>query len=62
MLTDEQYVKGEGNFCPVCQSDDVSSTGPVEVQGGGASQPVECRDCGAEWYDLYVLVGFSDPE
>lgn len=57
-LTQEQYVASKGIRCPVCQSEDIDA-GTIEADGSGASQSNRCEDCGAEWYDIYNLIGYS---
>jgi len=57
-LTEPEYVAIRGIRCPNCGSSEISG-GPVEVTAGGASQPIICGGCGADWYDEYELSGYS---
>lgn len=67
-LTDEQYVADCGNKCPYCHGEGIMS-GEVNVDGKYASQAVKCGDerfnipgCGKEWYDEFILTGWSPKE
>ncbi len=40
--------------CPVCDSDDIEG-GSVEIDAGGATQEVSCKECDTEWTDIYKL-------
>jgi hypothetical protein len=57
-LTAEQkaaYLASGGTICPYCQSSRISA-GELDSEGTGATQEVECKDCGAEWFDVFTLV------
>jgi len=56
----ESHVKNCGNNCPKCNSKNIESTAPVDVDGAFASQEITCCDCDAVWKDNYELTGFSD--
>ena len=61
MLTQEEYLKTKGTRCPNCFSENVfpfSLDFCVDIVEGSA----ECRDCGAEWTDIYVLRAYKDLE
>ena len=58
-LTDAEYVAKLGTCCPVCRGTDVEG-GPVEIDGGSASQEIRCNTCGASWNDTYTLTGYND--
>ena len=60
-LTDAEYVATLGTCCPVCQSTNVEG-GPVEIDGGFASQEIWCKTCGASWNDTYTLTGYTGLE
>lgn len=49
------YLLNHGNVCPDCGSHEIG-TGRINVDGPEARQPVECKDCGREWEDVYKLV------
>lgn len=57
-MTQKQYLKRDGTCCPYCRCDSVSG-GPVEVNGGAATQEVGCDTCMATWTDTYVLIGYA---
>jgi len=50
-----KYIMSGGNECPLCGSDDIEG-GFVEIDNGGAWQPVSCNQCHAEWSDVYNMV------
>jgi transposase-like protein len=57
-MTPEQkkaYLQSGGTMCPYCNSHNISA-GEIDSEGTCASQGVECKDCRAEWYDLFSLV------
>jgi transcription elongation factor Elf1 len=60
-ITQEKYKQAQGNICPCCESEDIEG-GHIEVQDGGAIQPVSCNNCGAEWEDLYNLDSYINLE
>lgn len=49
-----KYIKDKSNECPKCGCDCVEG-GHVEIDAGGAWQPVSCNECEAEWVDIYKL-------
>ncbi len=61
-FTEEQvqaYLKSDGQECPFCSSDQITSFTSPEVQGAKVYQDVECDDCGASWTDEYALSGLT---
>lgn len=58
-LSSKDYTKQGGVKCPNCKSEDIEGF-DVDVDFGTASQPVTCNDCGADWVDIYNLVGYED--
>lgn len=48
----ETYIEGGGNFCPLCESADITG-GAIMVEQLEAWQSVWCNECGAEWLDVY---------
>ena len=57
-MTDETFVEHGGSRCPVCHSHNILAN-PMEVDAGTAWAGVDCLDCGAEWHEIYNLVGYS---
>ena len=57
--TKKEYIKAGGSFCISCGSGNISA-GKVESEGREAWQPVVCYGCGAEWNDIFRLVGVDD--
>lgn len=56
MLDTRQYIKEGGVNCVYCHSKNIATVGMVILEGGGgATQSVECHDCGKMWTDCYVL-------
>jgi hypothetical protein len=55
------YVASGGTRCLHCGHAQLEG-GPVEVDGGGASQEVRCPGCGRGWLDLYTLTGVAEEE
>jgi hypothetical protein len=52
----KSYLDGEGAVCPYCSAPDISG-GPLEVDGGVATQTIRCSSCDEQWIDVYSLVG-----
>lgn len=48
------YIENNGTKCPFCNSNSIEG-GFVESGSGQASQPMECKDCGTSWTDVYTL-------
>jgi hypothetical protein len=41
--------------CPFCKADSVNYSN-IEMTGGGqCEQNADCRDCGAEWWEVYCM-------
>ena len=57
-MTDEEYIKGDGNKCPFCGSEDITG-GSIDVEGHSAVQEVSCNECNKEWHDIYQLIGYQ---
>jgi DNA-directed RNA polymerase subunit RPC12/RpoP len=55
----DTYKGHNGNACPKCGSTNISSIDFVQADGMSAWQDIACRDCGAEWQDLYTLTGID---
>ena len=60
-LTEKQYAKEGGTRCPFCKSHDISA-GRFDGEGQGVNCPVECKTCGKEWCDDYILQGYHQDE
>lgn len=43
------------NHCPKCNSENIESSGQVQVDSSGAWQDVECNACHFTWQDIYSL-------
>lgn len=56
----EDYVAKHGLVCPNCGSDQIESTGTVEIDGPIGFGPVECKHCKATWNDQYGIVGLDN--
>jgi hypothetical protein len=56
-----RYLECRGLRCPFCGDEDLEG-GPVEIDGGGASQEMSCLACDRQWYDVYTLTGFVPDE
>lgn len=63
-LTNKEYVKNVGGYCPVCESTDIEAPSSPEIDGGTAWQDVKCGVCGSRWADYYKLVeyGMDEPK
>ncbi|KZX57968.1 hypothetical protein A3709_20365 [Halioglobus sp. HI00S01] len=57
-ITEDEYGQRQGSVCPVCTSDQIEG-GRIEVDGGGAWQPIACNHCGSTWDDDFKLTGYS---
>jgi predicted Zn-ribbon and HTH transcriptional regulator len=56
MKSQREYI-GTSSRCPCCDSSDVEGRF-VEIDSGGAFQPVDCSACGFSWTDNYKLIGY----
>jgi len=63
MKTDEEkqenYIKGEGCFCPHCGSDQIEG-GSFNGEGNLVFQKINCMDCEESWDDVYTLTKFVE--
>ena len=55
------YVRFGGTHCLYCRENDIEG-GPVDIDGGCASQEMNCLKCGRYWHDLYSLSGVIESE
>lgn len=51
-----EYLKSRGSRCLECGSKNIES-GKSNFDFDYCELNVECNDCGAEWMDIYKLVG-----
>ena len=61
-FTEEQgraYLARNGVRCIACEAI-TTEGGPLDVDDGAVFQHVKCLSCGAEWSDIYHLVGIMD--
>lgn len=58
-MSQKKYVEQDGIHCPFCDSTNLCGDS-VEIDGGGATQPVSCNDCGKRWIDCYELTGYIE--
>ncbi len=57
-MTDAEYVKHEGAFCPRCGSDDIEAIGGFEIEGNTVTERIMCNYCDLDWDDVYELKGY----
>lgn len=57
-LVVQEYLKVDGCHCPKCKSYNIEGEF-AEIDSGEAWQHIVCNDCGAEWNDIYKLVGME---
>lgn len=53
-----EYCASEGSQCPTCKSDQIEGGG-LEVEGNTVVQDMSCKNCGADWLDIYTRSGFQ---
>jgi len=58
-LRDGEYVEAGGGVCPNCGSDQIEGDS-VNFEGASMSQKIGCNECGAEWWDIYQLIGYAE--
>ena len=51
-----EYLESGGNICLECGSKNIES-GKSKFDADYCELSVDCNDCGAEWLDIYKLVG-----
>lgn len=56
----EQYLDGDGHYCPVCSSDDIEAAGPFDEES--CSRLLSCANCDHQWREIWQLVGITDEE
>lgn len=58
-----EYVEGGGTWCPYCGDGDITpDSDSVDIDGGCATQTIECSNCHLRWTEDYRLVGIVDSE
>jgi hypothetical protein len=55
----KQYLATRGVKCLFCLSSDIEG-GSVEIDNGGAYQPINCLACDETWTDSYKLTGVTN--
>lgn len=60
-MTNKEYVAKCGNECPFCGGSEIQSSSP-EFDGSSCWREAQCDSCGAEWQDIYELVGYEVAE
>lgn len=58
-LTSQEYAARAGSCCPYCESGDIIGSG-ADFDSNVAWMNVRCEDCGKEWRDEFMLVGYSE--
>ena len=58
-LTDEEYSKKLGSFCPRCNSDNVMPQDALQADEGYVFQNCSCNDCGLSWSDCYKIESYT---
>jgi hypothetical protein len=59
ILTKEQkeyYLHADNDACLFCHSENIERSS-FQSDGDSAWRPVECLDCGENWFDVYQLSG-----
>jgi len=63
-ISNKSFVLNNGNICPACDTNNVEIDEDMDWQWGTMDIqrtilfPVHCCECGTEWYEEYVLVGY----
>lgn len=57
----EKYIAIGGTQCPYCGSEHLDCD-DIDIDNGGACQPVFCGDCEKSWLDVYVLKNIIEME
>lgn len=58
-LTQQEYVHEGGECCPACHQDRVEGLEHIAGEGSQAARRVQCNECGAEWVEVYKLIGYE---
>ena len=56
-----KYIKGGGNHCLSCGSDEIEGDS-VNIDSNTAAQEISCNECGSTWKDIYELSSVVDVE
>jgi hypothetical protein len=51
----ERYARGNHSRCPCCGSGDFEGTGEMDYDGDWVTNELVCRNCDAEWRDVFTL-------
>ena len=57
-ITPKQYLKSGGSVCPACKSKNITG-GSFKVDGTSVWNRITCKDCGANWLDIYTLTNYE---
>jgi len=57
-MTQEEYTNHEGDLCPSCGSDDISTVANVHVYPEAVYRKAQCANCGATWEEELRIVGY----
>ena len=60
LLSQKDYVEGQGLRCPICNQTNVAQNREVDVGIETVFVPVGCRACGTDWVDIYTLTGYDN--
>ena len=61
-MSSRDYVKQNGLKCPNCGSEEISACGNHDVSTKYSYKGCKCFYCGAQWNDVYKLIGYEDLE
>ena len=59
LMTDKEYVDRSGLVCPVCHSDEITTT-DSDHDGSIIYVNIRCYGCNAEWTEQYKLSGYGE--
>jgi len=51
----KQYMDSGAQHCPICESNNITTTGSISNDEVVAWQPVRCIDCSTTWQDEYKM-------
>ena len=58
-MTQEDYVKENGNVCPLCGGHSIQTTSLINLTSIGVDLEVECLDCNKKYTETYKLTGYK---
>lgn len=63
MLTNKEYIKNDGAICPNCKvKANQMNLGPAEAIQNETCEKIECLECGATWWEVYILGRYEELE